>query len=355
MSSKFDNRSTVPTSAQSRKVFVSAFNMYKGGSLQIFDRISTILSRTPNILLFASHGMQIPDMKSSKRNHIKVKYPIDRINILYRFYLEHFYIPILSYFNKCDHLIMCGNFPSTFWFRQQSVLFHNINYLRTEPCTYKFLFERCLFKLLMRLKKPTVLVQTSTVKKEFQSLFPDVRCVIVGTPRGKPNLLRQNIDIRRKPTLIYPAFDYEHKNHQLLFELARQHESAIKDIEILLTIDPPANVKDNFHNIKFLGNLSLDAVHNIYKEVDGILFLSTSESLGLPLVEGCEHGLPVIAPDLDYANSVINSFYSFDPRNADSLRQALFLFLEDHDNNRPKKTTCLILEPPSDFIEKMLS
>ena len=61
-----------------------------------------------------------------------------------------------------------------------------------------------------------------------------------------------------------------------------------------------------------------------YQKVDGLLFLSTDESYGFPLVEAMFVGLPIVCPDLPYARTLCSdgAIY-FDPYSIDSLRQAI--------------------------------
>ncbi len=61
-----------------------------------------------------------------------------------------------------------------------------------------------------------------------------------------------------------------------------------------------------------------------YATVDGVMFLSTSESYGLPLVEAMACGLPVVCPDLEYARTICGDVaIYFDPNDVASLRAAV--------------------------------
>ena len=42
----------------------------------------------------------------------------------------------------------------------------------------------------------------------------------------------------------------------------------------------------------------------MYKAADGLLFPSTIETIGLPLLEAATFGLPVLANELEYVNYV---------------------------------------------------
>ena len=61
-----------------------------------------------------------------------------------------------------------------------------------------------------------------------------------------------------------------------------------------------------------------------YRDSDGLVFLSQSESYGFPLIEAMWVGLPVICPDLPYARWLCGepAIY-FDPTSVESLRTAV--------------------------------
>ena len=73
-----------------------------------------------------------------------------------------------------------------------------------------------------------------------------------------------------------------------------------------------------------MGFLSAPEMIQAYGEVDGLLFFSTDESYGFPLVEAMFMGLPIVCPDLPYAHALCSdgAIY-FDPLSIDSLRNAI--------------------------------
>lgn len=46
----------------------------------------------------------------------------------------------------------------------------------------------------------------------------------------------------------------------------------------------------------------------LYKAVDALVFPSTIETFGLPLIEAASMGKPIIASDLDYAREVLGQY-----------------------------------------------
>jgi glycosyltransferase involved in cell wall biosynthesis len=122
--------------------------------------------------------------------------------------------------------------------------------------------------------------------------------------------------------LIYPAADYQHKNHILLANLSPQKNCPVA--QLLLTIDPAHNPAPHLDWIECRGILSSQAMIAAYEQVDALLFLSKEESYGFPLVEAMFIGLPIICPDLPYAHSLCGeqAIY-FDVNSPESLMSAV--------------------------------
>jgi glycosyltransferase involved in cell wall biosynthesis len=122
--------------------------------------------------------------------------------------------------------------------------------------------------------------------------------------------------------LFYPAATYPHKNHKILGEINKSENWPIS--ELILTIPNNLNPNPQVDWIKCLGELQPKCMVDHYQTVDAILFLSLSESLGLPLVEAMWLGLPIICPDLPYAHILCGeqAIY-FDPYDVSSLKAAV--------------------------------
>jgi glycosyltransferase involved in cell wall biosynthesis len=60
--------------------------------------------------------------------------------------------------------------------------------------------------------------------------------------------------------------------------------------------------------IQLVGQKSHAEILSYYKSVDSLLFPSQFESFGLPLLEACSFGLPIIAADLPYAAEVLEEY-----------------------------------------------
>jgi len=77
-----------------------------------------------------------------------------------------------------------------------------------------------------------------------------------------------------------------------------------------------------------LGVLPRERVLELYKCAGALIFPSTSESFGLPLVEAAACGLPVVAAELDYVRDVVTPLETFNPESPLSIARAVRRFLD---------------------------
>ena len=193
----------------------------------------------------------------------------------------------------------------------------------------KYLISMWLFRLNMRYVT-NFIVQTDAMKSSLIDTYPQImeRIHVIAQPAPswliKSQLKRTEfldsteVGLR----LFYPAAYYHHKNHRILSEVKHYDGWAIS--ELILTISEKLNPNASIPWIRCVDLLSPDAVIDTYSKVDGLLFLSLSESFGFPLVEAMCIGLPIICPDLPYSRTLCgeNAIY-FNPHNVTSLQTAI--------------------------------
>jgi glycosyltransferase involved in cell wall biosynthesis len=156
-----------------------------------------------------------------------------------------------------------------------------------------------------------------------------------------PNVLLDAGHLRsmdRAFDFFFPASGDPHKNHGKLLDawilLAKQGLRP----RLALTVDPTSfpilikaiNVAVSRHdlNIVNLGALPFCQMGEIYQCSRALIFPSTSESFGLPLVEASRMGLPVVASELDFVRDVVCPIETFDPYSALSIKRAVCRFLK---------------------------
>lgn len=129
---------------------------------------------------------------------------------------------------------------------------------------------------------------------------------------------RSNLDQR---FFIFPAQAYLYKNHGLLIEavnlIKTHHPDLFKQLKILLTLDESsgnaickqANKLGVLAAFDLIGSLEYSKLLSIFNAPGcALLFPSTIETIGLPLVEAASYGRSVVAPDLPYAREALAGY-----------------------------------------------
>ncbi len=140
----------------------------------------------------------------------------------------------------------------------------------------------------------------------------------------------------RKWDFVYVSHGEAHKNHRTLLHawqlLAKENLRPSLALTLFLRDEElkkyvaHASMIGNL-KISDLGQLSRDEVIALYKNAKALIFPSTSESFGLPLIEAAHFGLPIIASELDFVRDVCVPTETFDPDSPVSIARAVKRFL----------------------------
>ena len=245
-------------------------------------------------------------------------------------------------FNGDSPLLVFGDIPIKCK-SKQTVFFQNKLLLRgvktgNRISGIKFWIARWIFKINTQYVS-NFIVQTEEMKRALINSYPETKYRIYVISQPAPIWLidaqisrtRFNSNPDKGLKLFYPAANYPHKNHQLLTKIDKKNNWPID--ELILTISEKINPMSNISWIRCVDKLETDEVLNIYKNADALMYLSFTESFGLPLVEAMWLGLPIICPDLPYARTLCgDQAIYFDPLNIDSLNKAV-LELENRRNS----------------------
>jgi glycosyltransferase involved in cell wall biosynthesis len=197
----------------------------------------------------------------------------------------------------------------------------------------RFAVSRLVFRLNARYADAFI-VQTSVMRDLLMASYPDIADRVHVIAQPVPSWLLASPARRSgrrmlpgdRLRLIYPAALYPHKNHRLLANLTHDRALSLPIERLRLTIPPVSHPAADITWIDCVGFLSAPEMIAAYNEADAVLFLSTAESYGFPLVEAMFLGLPIVCPDLPYARTLCaeGAIY-FDPSSIDSLAEAIGL------------------------------
>lgn len=144
--------------------------------------------------------------------------------------------------------------------------------------------------------------------------------------------------------LFYPASFLPHKNHKLLNHSLVSEYLLHHDVQIYLTISE-SDMTFSSSNIVLLGRVSHESCLHYLENSSSLLFLSSFESLGLPLIEAAQLQKPCICPDLPYSRELLgDSAYFYKDMSVISLISAIKNFT--HEISSPR-SSILIRSPIS--------
>lgn len=155
---------------------------------------------------------------------------------------------------------------------------------------------------------------------------------------------------------VYVADGEAHKNHRTLLAAWQLLAQDGLNPSLALTLSPRdrvlkrevAALTDKAGlRIKDLGQMPHENVLSLYATARAMIFPSTSESFGLPLIEATHAGLPILASELDYVRDVCSPVQTFDPTSPVSIARAVKRFLAVPE-------PVLQLRSPHDFLRELL-
>lgn len=144
--------------------------------------------------------------------------------------------------------------------------------------------------------------------------FPDVEDINVDKVRACKELEDGNIHF------LFPSISAPYKEHKTLLlamkRLAQKDDQTARRVRIHFTVSRQKSpvLEDWIEKlgvseiIVFDGTLPHDQLLSMYKSANALLFPSTIETLGLPLIEAARFGLPIVAQDLNYAHEVLGKY-----------------------------------------------
>lgn len=321
----------------SKKLYIHATNIHQGGGRSLLAGVLAAIDDTLPVVCQLDSRMVLPDCISKGVTIRKVP-----STLLGRFRAEVW----LAFNAQPEDLVLCfGNLPPLFKLRARVVVFLQNRYLIERRSLAEFAIQIRIRLAIERIWLSTrflnaeeYVVQTPTMKNlldlKSAGRVP-VRTLPFSTETGgytrqTPPSLAAN---KKKYDFIYVASGEPHKNHRNLFESwcrlakegffpslcvtldTRRFSELCNEVEMM-------RIKYGV-NLTNIGELPRQQALAMYHEADAIIFPSTFESFGLPLIEARQAGLPVVASELDYVRDVLDPEQSFDPYSPTSIARAV--------------------------------
>ena len=317
------------------QIIIHAPNVHIGGGKALLLGLLGAVSNE-DITVFIDERLGRPEFLTTSVRIRSVK-----PNILDRFKAE---LELSRMTAKGDFVLCFGNLPPLIPNKGNVSVYLQNRYLLWRRRTYGLKLKQMLRieieRLWLRwcLRNSELIVQTPSMAREVASALGTSRVRVI------PFVERDNVKTRYKDNslctfgdFIYVASGEPHKNHRNLVEawtvLAREGVFP----RLYLTLDSEYDqslvqwiemkkVEERL-NIQIAGVLSKEGLADLYGKCGALIYPSLFESLGLPLIEAAQHGLPIIAAELDYVRDVCDPLHTFDPNSSTSIARAVKRYL----------------------------
>lgn len=324
-----------------RALFVHATNVHGGGGRSLLNALLQSLPNDLPVVALLDTRMRTPE-ELPRNLKVKRVEPSIRRRLAAEWWLARNV--------KQNDVVLCfGNLPPLFQLQGSSVVFVQNRYLIDQVDLGSFPFgtwlrlriERFWFSLKAG-NAQAFIVQTPSMQKILESPGragekPVYVLPFVNTSQGYQRNLPTVRAEGAARDFIYVASGEPHKNHRVLIEawceLAREGHFP----SLWLTLDEKNSVhlcrwierrkSQKGLQIENLGGRSHDEIKHLYTQATALIYPSTFESFGLPLIEARQAGLAVLASELDFVRDVLDPEEVFDPQSSVSIARAVKRFM----------------------------
>lgn len=246
-----------------------------------------------------------------------------------------------------DQVLCFGNLPPLFRVRGDVSVFLQNRYLVDSQAPLDALPIKLRLRLLVervwlarcRGRARRYFVQTDSMRRLAEAwLHLPVECAPF-VPEAVRCQVGQRTDSQsQRFDFIYVASGEAHKNHLALIRAwgMLADEGLFPSLALTLAAEAESHLLPcimaesakrelRIHN---LGSLPYDQLIAVYQQSDALIYPSSFESFGLPLVEARLAGISVLAPELDYVRDITDPEETFDPCSPVSIARAVKRYLQ---------------------------
>ncbi len=324
-------------------IYIHAINVHQGGGSTLLNALLKVLPDSVKVQVLLDRRMQLPE---GLPESIRIK----RVSpsIIARFKAEQW---LSKNVYSGDVVLSFGNLPPLFKSHGRIVVFvqnrYLVDYVSLDDLTLRekvrISIER--FWLSARMgNADEFFVQTPEMKRLLTirpqgNKFATIKVVpFVAEPSGYVRSLAKSVVLKSEiSTFLYVATGGAHKNHKRLIQAWCLLAEDGLFPSLRLTLDESQN-QELWLDIELMrqryvlkitneGILSHAEILVLYNNVDALIYPSTFESFGLPLIEARQAGLRVLAPEMDYVRDILDPDQTFDPQSSISIARAVKRFM----------------------------
>lgn len=339
------------------RVFIDAMNIHTGGGATLLDGLLMAKTNFADLTLVVD-SRYVPNTPLPKEIEVRRVVP----SLIGRLEGARWLVRNVK---RGDRLICLGNLPPLLYVNGTVVLYIQNRYLIDSVPIRGFSFgvttRLYLERFWLQWRSGCVsrfVVQTISMRRLLEgSGLAKGRPIDILPFAGVSAPALLNNSAATRSGFIYVASGEPHKNHLILLNAWRLLAKDGIFPQLRLTLDAgsfPELLSEIFEisrvhhlDIVNLGKLPRNEVYQEYTRAAALVYPSTFESFGLPLVEASHYGLPIIAPELDYVRDVVVPAETFDPKSSLSLVRAIKRFMGE--GEQPERS----LEP-DEFVGQLL-
>jgi glycosyltransferase involved in cell wall biosynthesis len=267
-----------------------------------------------------------------------------------------------------DAVLCFGNLPPLFNVKANLFVFLQNRYLVGRANLSRLPLLKRLQVLIERMwlrwrvsSVNSVIVQTPTMQREVWRHL-GVKAEIIPFLQNAGGYRRR---VEPRENVAHPASDFlyvasgdPHKNHVQLIEAWKLLAREGMYPSLQLTVQDGAypgllawiNRQKRRYRLR-VENVSLKPTQDVgefYGSAGALIYPSTLESLGLPLIEARAWGLQILAPELDYVRDLVDPEQTFDPNSPVSIARAVKRHLQQQEQALP-------LVSPHAFMQQVVT
>jgi len=216
---------------------------------------------------------------------------------------------------------------------------------KNERTLFFYTFIYPLFIRALINQNTSFIVQANWIKDAFSKRFKfdkEKISVVIPSVQKLPDIVNADSKLD-KIRFFFPATSYLYKNHELLFDMLVRFQELKPEMyestELLLTLsEKDIRALGLFEKYSILrdkiilkGYVDIIELTKCYMQSDLILFPSTIETFGLPLVEAASLNKKIICSDLPFAYETLEGYSNvkfISPTNSDKWATTLVEFLD---------------------------
>ena len=338
-------------------------NIHNGGGATLLGHLLTSLDTSDLNIVLLDNRFNIPIKQYS---HVKIYRVFPTI---FRRFLSELWL--FRNVRREDCILCFGNLPPLFplagfttVFVQNRYLLDRVNLINLPLRLRLRLFIERFWLLYRGSSVDQFIVQTPTMFNLMKERAKNWKGLVKMLPLSnqfEDSLLVQNISeekLHHEVDFIYVASGEPHKNHSKLMEAwcLLADEGFFPSLWLTVSEENEPHlctfifekIKAKQLHVKNLGMQAPSEIFPLYKKASALIYPSTFESFGLPLIEAKQAGIPIIASELDYVRDIVVPNQTFDPQSPVSIARAVKRFLGFKDNPLPlvdaKEFLCSVMQ-----------